>query len=455
MAKSFHTDVSPYLNGAQSPIIDKKLWKWESLLATLAVMTILLPAAAGSNVMGLIGLTFLGLRRWKDRALLSHEIKTCLRILISAFAALWVTRVLLGIIEASGSGIQSFSPHLHLLGKQGFYGAFVILSFCVWGVLRPKNRSLVAGNVLLIFYFSVFLYALGQRYFGWDFVHGFTARLGENRFAYGVYRASGWMDHPLTLAYNTVLIGILSFTHARWLRQRQDSQAKIWFGISALCLGILILSQSRFPLSLAIALTALALLTDQKRYRVAIGLGTVALAALGFWLFLKSGPEGRWSELTDSSVSWEKRFDRLVFWKVHIRIFLDNIWTGTGLGGYKTQLLDTYAQAGYTGLERKYNAHNIYLQTLADSGLIGAAGLCIMLGALGRVAIRAKKRFGHSGLLFVFLATVLGGFVQNNLRDSEYLFALWTSIALALFWLSDQGKTDESASRDQLQDRQS
>lgn len=455
MSKSFHTNVSPYASGAQSPIIDKNIRKWEPLLAILSVFAILLPAAAEANISGLVGLSFLGLRRWKDLRALDEERKSYLWSLLWGLGALWGTRIILGAIDVAESGISSLSLHMRLLGKQGFYGFFLIVSFCVWSMVRPKNRSMLRPKAVFFFSLSVLIYAIGQRYFGWDFVHGFDARLGANRFAYGVYRASAWMGHPLTLAYNALLFGTLCFVHARWLRKRADSEAPLWFGIALVCLGILALSQSRFPLLIALGLGTLAWLEDRRGRRLMLGGLLLAACLAALWLLSKTSFAGRWTELTDSSVSWEQRFDRLLFWKVHIRMFLGEIWTGVGLGGYETRLLDTYAQAGYTDLERKYNAHNIYLQTLADSGVIGGVGLCVMLGALGRLAIRVKKRFGHSGLVYVLLVTVIGGLAQNNLRDSEYLFALWTCIGLSLFWLSDQGKSDEPACRDQLQDRQS
>ena len=46
-----------------------------------------------------------------------------------------------------------------------------------------------------------FLYCVAQRKFGFDWVHGFDGHLGEGRFAYGVYRISGFVGHPLTLGY--------------------------------------------------------------------------------------------------------------------------------------------------------------------------------------------------------------------------------------------------------------
>jgi uncharacterized membrane protein YhaH (DUF805 family) len=63
---------------------------------------------------------------------------------------------------------------------------------------------------------------------------------------------------------------------------------------------------------------------------------------------------------------------------------------------------------------------------LADSGVVGATGLVAFLVGLGLSARRARNVLGrNSGLEWMLALTVIVGMVQNNLRDSEYLMALW------------------------------
>jgi O-antigen ligase len=203
-------------------------------------------------------------------------------------------------------------------------------------------------------------------------------------------------------------------------------------------------------------MVAATLIQNKSRKNLLVPLiSLLALAIITAVFLLDPVMMGRIQELTDAKFPIEERFDRWIFWKVHALIFLEHTWLGTGLVNYDRLLLDYYDQAGYTHIERKYPAHNILLQTLADSGIVGSLVLLVLFVFLFRAAFRVFKDFRHQGLLLIALATLLGGLMQNTLRDSEYLYALWTSMGLCCGCLIAGGVPDESNGRSHLQDHQS
>jgi hypothetical protein len=436
------------------------------------MLAMLLPTGAQASLTGIVGPRFLIIRGW--RSLLRpwpdhpdlHRLQSLFAILWQGILLLLAAQMLLLLGQlaraflADDSLTLTLSSHLRLLGKQGFYGSFLILTFILAAkTFREHQLKLFTWQVrgLLIASVLLGLYMLGQRSWGWDWVHGFDARIGEHRFAYGVYRASGLMGHPLSLAYNCMLLALVSFAQGLWSFRRDRSQAWVWLLISAVNLGLIALTGSRYPLALTLSLMIFAVLIHTRlgNLQNLLGLGLLAFVIISGVFLFDPVMMGRLQELFDPNVPLDERFDRWVFWKVHLQIFMDHPWLGTGLANYDRLLLDYYDQAGYTHIERKYTAHNILLQTLADSGIVGSLALLVIFGVLLRAGFRTLKDFRHQGFLMIALGTLFGGLLQNTLRDSEYLYALWTSMGLCCGCLIAGGVPDESNGRSHLQDHQS
>ena len=441
------------------------------ILFFLIILGILLPSAPQAILSGIVGLRFLFLRAWRP-LLNAWPDRPSLKNLNFTFAVLWKgwllllsAQILLMLCQLMKSALDqssltlTLSSHLRLLGKQGLYGGFIILTFILAGQVFLTTRKKIFtwhSKGILVACFTLGLYMFAQRYWGWDWVHGWNAQLGDNRFAYGVYRASGFMGHPLTMAYNCMVLSLFAFAHGIWIWQRERQESWVWLAISAVSVGLIALTGSRYPLVLTLILMTLSLFTMWLQSRSQKGLGILLSGILLMsTVFLFDGNMvGRLSELVDPQIPMESRFDRLIFWKVHLLLAKDHLWFGTGLVNYDRLLLDYYDQAGYTHIERKYSAHNIILQTLADLGLCGLLVLIILFTVWLWAALRINKEFRHQGFLLLWLGTLLSGMMQNNLRDSEYLYALWTSLGLCCGCLLAGGLRNEPDSRSHLQDHQ-
>lgn len=273
------------------------------------------------------------------------------------------------------------------------------------------------------------VYCLVQRYTGINWSHGINAKLGDHRLAYGVYRVSGFMGHPLTLAYNLVLIALVCMPWAACLRARLDDRWRHWAmaaGLAVLTLGI---SGSRFPLLACLLAFALSI-PWAKPWRVLLGLvGFLGMVAALLWF--EGGMLARTGELFDASVPWQQRFDRWRFWQAHWQLFLDYPIFGSGIWQVSDKVKAIYEGMGIT--DKQYSAHNIWLQFLADSGGVGFLGLLGFFVGTFLTIQRCRAVAGRwNPAMALFVAVVVSGLLQNNLRDSEFVYCLWLVLALAV-----------------------
>ena len=328
------------------------------------------------------------------------------------------------LITSPNAGFKTIVKHGRLIGKQGVWGMFIVVSF-QYAYLRHWRPAKFAR------FFAVFLACLAaymtlQRYWGLDWVHGFSATLPDHRFAYGVYRSSGFMAHPLTLAFSCMLVVLLSFGLGVLFRQKPE--AKWWFSSSLMAFLCLVLTGSRFPIVVTILLLGTyALHALAKAHKIYSVLFLLVLVGVGVW-----GIGHRSAELLDDSRSWTERVPRLVFWDVHWQMFQDHPVLGVGYTQKKIKATEYYEKMGYESLERKYSAHNIYLQTLADSGIVGLLSIITIFSSLGLVGIQILRKWKSPLLGIIVTSTFLAGMMQNILRDSEFLTALWVSLAICL-----------------------
>lgn len=320
---------------------------------------------------------------------------------------------------------EALEPFKHLATKRTVQ--WLVLGTGLLFAYQRGFRMRKAGLSLAIFLGLYLAYAIAQRTTGIDWVHGMAAKLPPNREGYGVFRVSGFMGHPISLSYNLMLFLLTAYAqlriHGETLTPRER---KIWGIVAVFAALILVLSGSRWPL-VVIAVTLL-LSEGKKLFRYAkwVGLGVVALAAV---LVVEGSLLRRVGEIFGGDQALYERIPRLLFWRVHWQMFTDNPLFGVGHAASMIAAKDYYARAGFATFRELYPAHNIFLQTLADGGMLGFAGLAALLAAYV-VGMRRLTAAGiRHGLGLLLTATVLAGLMQNDLRDSTYLYAFWLCTA--------------------------
>jgi O-antigen ligase len=110
-------------------------------------------------------------------------------------------------------------------------------------------------------------------------------------------------------------------------------------------------------------------------------------------------------------------------------MFLDAPVFGCGFSWRDAMLEPMYAKFGVGPGQPMMNAHNMFLQMLADSGVLGFAGFLAMLASVWESLKRAHYKL--VGMAFL-MGLILTGLFQNHLRDSEFLYACWVFLALLI-----------------------
>lgn len=178
---------------------------------------------------------------------------------------------------------------------------------------------------------------------------------------------------------------------------------------------------------------------------VVIGVGVVS------WLQLSHLFAERLTHLTD--MSYVTNYDRVDRWMAAWHIFLEHPILGVGWGRYADEYfryiyyLDTYST------EIRMGAHNLYLEILSESGILGGIAYSILIGVFAlearRLRRRCQDRFYHTLLIGIpgAMITYLVHAIVNNLGPSDKIaIYFWLFIGLipliSHFMEKQRGRTE-------------
>ncbi len=169
------------------------------------------------------------------------------------------------------------------------------------------------------------------------------------------------------------------------------------------------------------------------------GAMVLGIAAIFGSLFLV-GSEGLVQNIAQSQSESQnellasERYSRRDIWSATSNMIKDHPWLGVGLGAYQFAYT-RYDQS--SGIQRVEQAHNDYLQIVADAGLIGGSIVLvfvILLFARGVSAAQARDRRRRSiilGALAGCFAIAIHSFVEFNLQITSNALLFLALAALA------------------------
>lgn len=232
-------------------------------------------------------------------------------------------------------------------------------------------------------------------------------------------RMTGPYENPGDLA--TYLLVMLLVTIAL-LRRQRGRWGKVMMGLLIVWLGGCLVRTEAQPAWIGYAIGTLVLFVFDPSLRR-------LLAAFGISLYVAAAAVLHAKErlglaLTLSVVGVS---DRMVMWETAWRMFLDRPLLGQGLNTFMANYL-TY----YVGGERtpRY-AHNCYLQTAAETGIVGLVLFLAVLGCFFVSCVRAlrERRSDEPALLLGLTAGLLAFVVQAGADTNFYALR-----QAALFW---------------------
>lgn len=280
----------------------------------------------------------------------------------------------------------------------------------------------------------VTLTALSQWWIGW--------RIEGVQIVESEHRARGFFSHPLTLAYlilwfwPLVLIRTLEGLNSKMGIQERSIRL---FELM-ICVVLLILSLSlTVQAVVALETFAILLLFLGGRARIA---ALVTASILAFAIVFTTNPVSHkiketfnFSQVSGDRSTQEYASDRFIFWLAHMELAKVKPLFGHGLGLSKTTREKGYQMIGMGDFEKKFEAHNLFIEILAETGLIG---LFLFLASY-MAWIFWMRKILCSKYFRVFLISALGfllaSLTQNTLFDSEVRYA-WIVFAIVLTLMS-------------------
>ena len=304
-------------------------------------------------------------------------------------------------------------------------------------VFRVFTRGLSIASIILL------AYVLLQATTGFDY-RTLVANRTDRLMANGWYRPSGFYTHPLSLAGTALVFGSFYWS-VFWqaLEKRgPDLVVPLWesCGIALLHFTLVFLTAGRTA-ALVGALMLLGIPASSGIGHQFHKWKLAALIILAPIIALAAQLAGIWQRFREFFTDFAKPGSdhRLDFWTVHWRMIRDDPFFGHGytwLHAFKRR--EYYEALGYGGLKQKFNAHNIYLEVLAQVGLIGVLVIALCIAVFLSNLRRASVREPVGALLIRAFTIALGanalhGLTQNTFFDSNLAFT-YLALFLVLFW---------------------
>lgn len=273
-------------------------------------------------------------------------------------------------------------PQVWLLLAAG--GLFLLLH----NQLSSEGRLEAFVTVLLLFGFALAIFAIVQK-------------LSFNGKVYWFWEPhmQGQIFGPF-INRNHCAAWVLMLTPLAWVkaaRRQQSGEARLFWGLVLLAFGVsVMLSLSRAGTLLFLLSFPLYLLLGRpgRRSGRAALVGALAVIVLAgvATLALDTGKLlARWETLGKLFTESESvDLYRLEMWRDTLPMIRDHLWLGSGLDTFGA-LSDSYRT--FPSRLRWAQAHNDYLQWLAETGLVGAVLALWFLWTLGRT-VAEKMRLG-------------------------------------------------------------
>ncbi len=211
-------------------------------------------------------------------------------------------------------------------------------------------------------------------------------------------------------------------------------------GITVMCVALLLSGSRGGLVALLAQISLLIFLTTRahgaKKVALRVALSVVLIGAVIVGAFFVGG-ETSLSRFAETAVSKDITTNRTHIWSITINAIKNNLPFGAGLGAF-AQAYTPYDD--FNGLERVEQAHDDYLQVLADAGLIGAligGFLLFLIFRVGRQGISVENTFrrgvavGALSGMFAILIHSIFDFVLHTTAVSVLFLTLFAMLAAA------------------------
>lgn len=219
-----------------------------------------------------------------------------------------------------------------------------------------------------------------------------------------------------------LVIGVLYFIRqALW--ERESRLLNILLGLFLLMATFLTFSKAGILIVL-LTLFILVIVWIIQRRKLLIGIVSLAFLVGGLGLAIRSSYFAERFQHMFEQFSSSKKMDvtsvesndaRVLMWETATELFLENPAVGAGTGDVKDVLQERNFRKGYTGVaEKNLNAHNQFLNTGVQLGLLGLLPLLAMLFVPAFQALKKRKLLVFLSLLTLILTMLSESFLETQ-----------------------------------------
>lgn len=275
-------------------------------------------------------------------------------------------------------------------------------------VLRLYVLVVVAFALFTVFY-TVMVYPLEEFSF-----YEFSGELARFRFFASNYIA-------LYASFACILL-FDSFFTGKLFDKRYGVPLFILLAVYLMILG----SRTAFFMSIVIMITGIAVSVFKTRQWKTLVLAAVflmmAVAPVAFVPYFKQ------RVVTLYTVGFESDA-RYYEFSAAVEVFKQAPWLGHGHAASGEAMVREFKRIGFhEGVERRFNAHNQYLQTLIDFGIVGLVLVCILLAVAVREAFRQRLFLPIAFVAFFLFCCLTEALLVRN-RGIAF-FALFSGVLL-------------------------
>lgn len=427
------------------------------ICVTLVVTTMLYGTVHEPTIAFFYFLIALMIGLWSAESFVSGELRMsrhALQLPVYATAIYCVIQILpFGSVPQTGgvAGIArtiSASPFetemtaYHYLAL-GFFFSIVLIS------LKNASRIRSLVNVIVVFGFVYAFFAILQSFLSPGKIYGIYESFGAYPFGTFVNRHNfaAFMEMMIALPLGLLLSGSIS----------PDKRLLYITAISLMGVALLLSGSRGGLVAMLCAVFLLILLTTRtKGTKQFVIRGAMAIALVGAIVAgtIFVGGESSLTRIAETAVSKDVTTNRTHIWSVTLKVIAANLPFGAGLGAFGQAYTP---HDDLSGLERVQQAHNDYLQVLADAGLVGAIigiAFLFLLFRTGQRNIRMKNTFrrgvavGALGGIFAILVHSIFDFVLHTTAVAVvFMLMMALLVAAGREYEDDERDDDDHRSR--------
>lgn len=255
-------------------------------------------------------------------------------------------------------------------------------------------------------------------------------------------RLRGLYGHPMTLAgFLITSLPILFCILLDWKQKRKTLFLTIIFFLIGFT-GLLLNGTRGAWLAIAVTLPLVTILYDRSIRKILF----LVVFALGTSLVFFNSPQLQNRAESITSTTLQSNTERLLMWESAYEMFKDHPVFGVGIGQYAPKYLNEYKSP--EAKEKQNHCHNNFLQMLAENGVVGFIGFCLLFGYILLSSLK-RALFSYSPYhVLIFgstLALLLQGFTEYNFGNSAVIKYYWTTLGCLLV-LAHQSENKTSGS---------